>query len=159
MPAAAERRPQSPSSLVHHVPPVADATEAEEADDEQQGQQAQSGSSSGRRRGHFANVLKGFVGSNFLAIPFAFTASGVLLGPLAIAAIAGISGYGCLLLVRIRRDLQRRRRAASSSSGPPPSQHQQQQRSLETYPQVAGAVLGKWGLVVVELALVLTQFG
>lgn len=134
-------------------------------------------------RQHFANVLKGFIGSNFLAVPFAFAASGLLLGPLAVSLVAAVSGadvyvckpsepsrpqaqhedgpidrpspehtgYGCVLLVNIRRRLMPR----SNPLFPPP----EAARALETYPQVAGAVLGPWGYYLVEAALVLTQFG
>lgn len=48
--------------------------------------------SSTTARRHFANVLKGFIGSNFLAVPFAFAASGLLLGPLAVGLVAAVSG-------------------------------------------------------------------
>lgn len=41
---------------------------------------------------HLVNVLKSFIGSNYLSIPFAFAASGLVLGPLAVFAIAAISG-------------------------------------------------------------------
>lgn len=43
-------------------------------------------------REHFVNVLKGFIGSNYLSVPFAFSAAGMLLGPIAVCAVAAISG-------------------------------------------------------------------
>lgn len=92
---------------------------------------------------HGVNVLKSFIGSNYLSVPFAFAAAGSLLGPLAVAFIASVSGFGCLLLVRIRKDLLR----------------QQQQHAVETYAQVAGALLGRPGYYLVEAFLVLTQVG
>ena len=43
-------------------------------------------------RRHFANVLKGFIGSNYLSVPFAYAAFGMLLGPLATGLVAAVSG-------------------------------------------------------------------
>lgn len=48
-------------------------------------------------REHFVNVLKGFIGSNYLSVPFAFTAAGMLLGPIAVCAVAAISGAYSLI--------------------------------------------------------------
>jgi len=98
---------------------------------------------------HGVNVLKSFIGSNYLSVPFAFAAAGSLLGPLAVAFIASVSGFGCLLLVQIRKDLLLQR------------QHQQQQHpaAVETYAQVAGVLLGRPGYYLVEAFLVLTQAG
>eukprot|EP00624_Nannochloropsis_granulata_P007816 evm.model.NODE_9690_length_6523_cov_22.885942.1 len=97
---------------------------------------------------HAINVLKSFIGSNYLSVPFAFAAAGSLLGPLAVAFIASVSGLGCLLLVQIRNDLLQR------------LQHQQQHRpAVETYPQVAGALLGRPGYYLVEVFLIFTQMG
>ena len=55
---------------------------------------------------HGVNVFKSFIGSNYLSIPFCFAASGLLLGPLAMFIIAMISGWGCLLLIKVRRRLE-----------------------------------------------------
>jgi amino acid permease len=41
---------------------------------------------------HFVNVIKSFIGSNYLSIPFAFAAAGIALGPIAVFAVAAISG-------------------------------------------------------------------
>ena len=95
---------------------------------------------------HGVNVLKSFIGSNYLSVPFAFAAAGSLMGPLAVAFIASVSGFGCLLLVQIRKDLLLLRR-----------QHQQQHPpAVETYAQVAGVLLGRPGYYFVEAFLVLT---
>jgi len=55
---------------------------------------------------HGVNVFKSFIGSNYLSIPFCFAASGLLLGPVAIFLIAAISGWGCMLLIKVRRRLE-----------------------------------------------------
>lgn len=100
---------------------------------------------------HGINVLKSFLGSNYLSIPFAVAAAGSLFGPLLIAIIAFISGFGCLLLVRIRKDLLRQHRQIDVNGDGT--------CVVETYAQVAGVVLGSAGYYVVEAFLILTQAG
>lgn len=85
------------------MPPV--VSELADADDDSSSSPPRSGpagAAAGEGKGwrHFANVLKGFIGSNYLAVPFAFTAAGMLLGPLAVVAVAAISG-ACVIMIRV----------------------------------------------------------
>lgn len=82
--------PPRPTSLAPVGRPLADAAAAADALLEQEEGSGSRSSSTARR--HFANVLKGFIGSNFLAVPFAFAASGLLVGPLAVGLVAAASG-------------------------------------------------------------------
>ena len=131
-------------------------------------------------RQHFINVIKSWVGSNFLSLPFAFAAFGTLIGPLAVAVVALVSCGGCLLLVQIRKDLllqQGEKEEESRTTYKLQQQQQQQQQQgqisshtqahpyihtreeFETYPQVAGHVLGRSGYLVVNFLLAITQWG
>ena len=129
----------------------------EEQDDDEQAdddsEQAEDGPPAAAKRrvarAHFTNVLKSFVGSNYLALPFTFAAAGTLLGPVAVAVVACVSGYGCLLLVQVRKDLLRQQHREAATAAAP----------VETYSQVAGALLGMPGYCLVECFLVLTQVG
>lgn len=132
-------------------------------------------------RQHFINVIKSWVGSNFLSLPFAFAAFGTFVGPLAVAVVALVSCSGCLLLVQIRKDLLLQQQQQHQQEGEEEEesrttyklqqQRQQQQQGqvsphththdeeFETYPQVAGHVLGRFGYLVVNFLLAITQWG
>ena len=92
--------------------------------------------------GHFMNVVKSFIGSNYLAIPHVFLLGGIYFGPAGMSMIAILTGYCCTLLVRVRQTLR-------DKGGLP----------CTTYGQVTSSVMGGSGYAFVEAALLLTQFG
>ncbi|XP_025090628.1 proton-coupled amino acid transporter 3-like [Pomacea canaliculata] len=52
-----------------------------------------------------ANILKAFIGSNFLSIPFGFSHCGLLLGVVGMVCIAVLTAHCCLLLVTCKHKL------------------------------------------------------
>ena len=87
-----------------------------------------------------ANLIKAYLGSNYLGLPFAFQAAGMWLGVIMLVFVAAVTRQGCVLLVRVKRRLE------------------DQGRPVLTYPEVAEAVLGTFTMHLVRLLLVFTQF-
>ncbi|KAL6071658.1 Amino acid transporter transmembrane domain [Balamuthia mandrillaris] len=88
----------------------------------------------------FANVLKSFIGSNFLGMPYAFSQAGLYGGMIGIVIIALVTDHCCNLLVQCKNML-------------PDSEH------VRTYGQVGVRVFGKPGRVLVDFFLAFTQLG
>ncbi|XP_005097320.1 uncharacterized protein LOC101845918 [Aplysia californica] len=69
----------------------------------------------------FANMVKAFIGSNYLTIAFAFAQSGLVLGIVGLFLIALVTDHCCLLIVKckyhaIRHVLDKHRMSSSSGS-------------------------------------------
>lgn len=54
------------------------------------------------------NVLKSFIGSNYLVMPYAFAKSGTVLGIVGVVVIAGLTDRTCNLLVICKERVLRR---------------------------------------------------
>ncbi|XP_013406089.2 uncharacterized protein LOC106170662, partial [Lingula anatina] len=144
--------------------------------------------------GDFANMVKAFIGSNYLALPFAFSQSGLGFGLGGLLIIVAMTDYCCQLLVKVKhivvnnivdtkRIQEKIERASSianastsssSSSFTSPSPaasstaeedelaihsfHQQVAKSL-SYQDIGRIVFGTPGSVIVQMCLLLTQFG
>ncbi|XP_021358618.1 uncharacterized protein LOC110453783 isoform X2 [Mizuhopecten yessoensis] len=52
--------------------------------------------------GDFANMLKAFIGSNYLGVAFAFKQSGLVLGVISLLIIAGLTDHCCHLIVKTK---------------------------------------------------------
>ncbi|KAL5019384.1 hypothetical protein ScPMuIL_005106 [Solemya velum] len=50
----------------------------------------------------FANMVKAFIGSNYLSVAFAFSQSGLFLGIIGLVFIAGLTDYCCHLIVKTK---------------------------------------------------------
>lgn len=92
--------------------------------------------------GHFMNVVKSFVGSNYLAVPHIFLLGGVYFSCYGVAFIALLTGICCSMLVKVRQVLREKGNIPCT-----------------TYGQVAMSVLGWKGYALVEAAMLLTQIG
>jgi proton-coupled amino acid transporter len=88
----------------------------------------------------FANILKTFIGSNFLGMPYAFHQAGVYGGIVGILVIAWVTNHCCKLLVHCKNSL--------------PNANE-----MATYGDVGTQVLGKRGKLLVDIFLVFTQTG
>lgn len=51
----------------------------------------------------FGNVLKAFIGSNYLSMPFSLRTAGLWAGLVGLAIIAVVTRSGCALLVKVKR--------------------------------------------------------
>jgi proton-coupled amino acid transporter len=132
-----------------------------------------SGSSVKSVLGEFANLLKGFLGLNFLYVSYAFSYAGVTRGILGLVLVSLLTFYGCVLLVRVKRHIpaewwQRQRGgtepgserapfAEVSSDSPGAASCVPARKVL--YGDVGAYAFGRAGELVVNLALLLTQFG
>jgi len=88
----------------------------------------------------FANVLKAFIGSNFLGMPYAFRQAGIYGGIVGIMVIALVTDHCCKLLVHCKNTLP-------NASG------------LATYGDVGTQIMGKKGKILVDIFLIFTQTG
>eukprot|EP01102_Stenamoeba_stenopodia_P007911 TRINITY_DN2230_c0_g1_i1.p1 TRINITY_DN2230_c0_g1~~TRINITY_DN2230_c0_g1_i1.p1 ORF type:complete len:491 (-),score=89.25 TRINITY_DN2230_c0_g1_i1:224-1654(-) len=86
----------------------------------------------------FANVLKSFIGSNFLGMPYAFSLTGVYLGFIALFVIAFVTDHCCTLLVECKNTFA-------------------DKKDIKTYGDVGYRVFGRPGRVIVDIFLVFTQ--
>eukprot|EP01063_Lacrimia_lanifica_P016038 TRINITY_DN22668_c0_g1_i1.p1 TRINITY_DN22668_c0_g1~~TRINITY_DN22668_c0_g1_i1.p1 ORF type:complete len:550 (+),score=166.12 TRINITY_DN22668_c0_g1_i1:59-1708(+) len=85
------------------------------------------------------HIFKGNVGAAIFSLASAYTKSGFFVGTVIIAGIAVICVHCMILLVRCKQGLK--------------------SSALQTYGQVAGAVLGRPGKHVVDIFIVITQLG
>ena len=87
----------------------------------------------------FVNCFISFVGVGILGLPYAFCKSGIYGGSLTMTVIAILSTYCMLLVVRCKYKLK--------------------DKNASTYGDVGFYAIGRWGQILVEASLVLTQTG
>lgn len=133
--------------------------------------------------GDFANMLKAFIGANYLTIAYAFKQSGLVLGLFCLTFIALMTDHCCHLIVKckyyaIDQMLNRRNGKEflpvrqedhdDSDSDDTDSDELQDSKISEeykklqrnfTYGDVGKAAFGRAGLFIVNACLVFTQFG
>ncbi|RUS91370.1 hypothetical protein EGW08_000887, partial [Elysia chlorotica] len=133
--------------------------------------------------GDFANMLKAFIGANYLSIAYAFKQSGLVLGLCCLIAIASMTDHCCHLIVKckyyaIDRMLNRKcgrqfipvkqeedddddwdSDDSSENHGVKVSEHYKKLQRNFTYGDVGKAAFGRAGLFIVNACLVFTQFG
>ncbi len=90
-----------------------------------------------------ANMLKAFIGLNFMYVAYAFAQAGLVRGVIGLCLIALITEHCCLLLVDVKSSMPPR----PNSKKPP------------TYGDIARFVGGRPLEYLVNIALMLTQFG
>ncbi|KAK4537613.1 hypothetical protein CDCA_CDCA13G3638 [Cyanidium caldarium] len=123
--------------------------------------------------GNFTNMLKGFLGLNFLYISYAFSYAGVIRGAVGLVLVALLTFHGCRLLVQVKDEMPQaqeryRAQAAAASSAntstdahpqstpaPPP---QDTTRPI-LYGDIGEYAMGIAGKAVVNVSLLLSQFG
>lgn len=98
------------------------------------------------------NVLKSFIGSNYLVMPFAFAKAGVLLGGVALVVIAAITDRCCTTLVACKRRAAARRAARTGED-------EAELQGALTYGDVAMEAFGPRAERVIDGALAFTQVG
>lgn len=90
-----------------------------------------------------ANMLKAFIGLNFMYVAYAFAQAGLVRGVIGLVFIALVTEHCCLLLVEVKDRMPER----SGRRKPP------------TYGDIARFAGGKPAEIAVNIALLLTQFG
>ncbi|XP_070185489.1 uncharacterized protein [Littorina saxatilis] len=143
----------------------------------------------------FANMLKAFIGSNYLTIAFAFRQSGVHLGWIGLIAIATLTAHCCRLIVKCKyhsidhillkakvssttqeTNAREQRHSADSSVTYTSSEsscdegsgdqktlykktlYKKLQRNM-TFGDIGRICMGKTGLALVNVSIMITQFG
>lgn len=148
---------------------------------------AKDGEASGRMRDRIragvqdvSNIIKSFLGSNFIATPYAVSRAGYVAGPIGIAVISFIVWHACVLLLEVKRELckqanshserhmdQLHQRAINDGGESTPmlrlasndGTKQAEASEIQSYGDLAQAVFGKPGLWVINALLIFTQLG
>ncbi|KAL8618786.1 hypothetical protein ACOMHN_000214 [Nucella lapillus] len=137
----------------------------------------------------FANMLKAFIGSNYLTIGFAFHQSGLGLGLIGTILIASLTAHCCNLIVkckysviqlvmqaeRDRGDTQKSRKPSYGSESPSSSSSEEGSEEVHlqdgtceapktllqglNYGDVGRFCFGRLGVAMVNIPVVITQFG
>lgn len=133
----------------------------------------------------FANMLKAFIGSNYLTIAFAFRQSGLALGIAGLIAIATLTAHCCHLLAKCKyhairhiinmhqqcltQSTESDQEDSSDSDDDSDESDDSELNTEETinkklrgslnYGDLGRLCLGKAGVVLVNVAIVVTQFG
>lgn len=114
----------------------------------------------------FGNVFKAFIGTNYLALPFAFKQSGLVLGICGLFIIAILTDHCCQLIIKCKKiavttmlESSTRYQNAVKAF---PTEAQRIEESVEKnmrYGDIARVAFGHWGIIIVNIALITTQFG
>nr|XP_006826062.1 PREDICTED: proton-coupled amino acid transporter 1-like [Saccoglossus kowalevskii] len=119
----------------------------------------------------FANIFKAFIGANYLAVPFDFLQSGLVLGVIGLAIIAGLTDHCCHLIIKCKQEAVSRlhtihhtpskidleaENGALSKSGEELLEHFE---STLTYGDIGQLCMGKVGVILVNIGLCITQLG
>lgn len=123
--------------------------------------------------GDLMNMIKAFIGTNYLAMPFVFHKAGMWGGVVGIVVVAALTRQGCAMLVRCKYLVEARRPAPAPSSDPEEAgllaldggavkdssgEPAARRASSVSYGQLGGEILGETGKIVVSSLLVFTQF-
>lgn len=120
-----------------------------------------------RQVADFANVFKAFIGTNWIGLPFAFKESGFVLGLVGILVIAVVTDHCCQLVIKCKRAAVQKVLDTVCLSDVTDVESQLTQAALlrETvekrmqYGDIARIAMGKWGVLLVNMALLATQYG
>lgn len=115
----------------------------------------------------FANVLKAFIGTSYLSLPFAFYQSGLVLGAVGLVIIATITDHCCQLIIKCKNAA-----VEMILNSSPKYQELQTEECYEemariketienemTLGDIGKIAVGPWGLRLVNMALIITQTG
>lgn len=95
------------------------------------------------------NMLKAFIGLNFMYVSFAFSKAGLVRGIIGLIVITVITEHCCLLLVKVKNAMPTPQPTAENERPPPPP----------TFADIAYFVGGRPAENAINAALVITQFG
>lgn len=118
-----------------------------------------------RQVADFANVFKAFIGTNWIGLPFAFKESGFVLGLVGILIIALITDHCCQLIIKCKKAAVQKVLDTVSLSEDVESQETQMLLLRSTvekrmvYGDIGRIAIGKWGVLLVNVALLATQYG
>eukprot|EP00211_Chloroparvula_japonica_P001874 CAMPEP_0119129034 /NCGR_PEP_ID=MMETSP1310-20130426/6953_1 /TAXON_ID=464262 /ORGANISM="Genus nov. species nov., Strain RCC2339" /LENGTH=483 /DNA_ID=CAMNT_0007119433 /DNA_START=170 /DNA_END=1621 /DNA_ORIENTATION=+ len=118
---------------------------------------------------HLSNVIKSFLGSNWLGAPFAFSQSGIILGVVAVLMVSVLADYCCTLLVMVKRSINEAKVGGTYESGKwlpsfghvkkryPFPHNMDNAKPVTTYGEVVRVCCGKPAERVLDLALTMMQ--
>ncbi|XP_033104483.1 amino acid transporter AVT3B-like isoform X2 [Anneissia japonica] len=113
----------------------------------------------------FANVFKAFIGTNYLALAFAFEQSGLILGVIGLLVITMVTDHCCQLIVKCKYIVVNQiisefltREGITDVASPRIGRLRKRLEKHLTYGDIARKAIGKWGLYLVNFALFFTQF-
>lgn len=111
------------------------------------------------------NMLKAFIGINFMYVAYAFSKAGLSRGVVGLVCILALTEHCCLLLLRVKNAMPSQGGAPSSyiplsqTDAAPPLRATAAPSEPPQYGDIAYFVAGRTGENLVNCALVLTQFG
>jgi len=112
--------------------------------------------------GDFFNILKAFIGTNYLSLPFAFKQSGVAFGVVGVFIIATLTDHCCTLLIKCKNyiieDLLEEAKAVDHLSTFELTKLKQRLERTLGYGDLGKIALGKWAGVVIHIAVGFTQY-
>ncbi|XP_071106684.1 uncharacterized protein [Haliotis cracherodii] len=122
--------------------------------------------------GDFANMLKAFIGSNYLTIAFAFHQSGLVLGVVCLLLIAAVTDHCCHMIVKCKYKaidavvcVESVSESGSTNDDDVVIENtfgfELQQKMLRnlSYGDVGNISYGRFGLYIVNFCIFITQFG
>ncbi|XP_067044630.1 uncharacterized protein [Acropora muricata] len=120
-----------------------------------------------RQVADFANVFKAFIGTNWIGLPFAFKESGFVLGLVGILVIAVVTDHCCHLVIKCKRAAVQKVLDTVCLSDVTDVESQLTQAALlrdtvekrMQYGDIGRIAMGKWGVLLVNMALLATQYG
>ncbi|XP_059167129.1 proton-coupled amino acid transporter 1-like, partial [Physella acuta] len=123
----------------------------------------------------FANMVKAFIGSNYLSVAYAFTQSGLVMGLVLLTIVALVTDHCCDLIVKckytvIQKVLENRHHSApltgkkkyyNENGDPVENRHTLEEQMTKTlsYGDIGKTAFGAPGVTVVNACLLFTQFG
>lgn len=115
----------------------------------------------------FANVLKAFIGTSYLSLPFAFYQSGLVLGAIGLVIIAAITDHCCQLIIKCKNAAVDMVLHSSSKYQVLQTEacYEEMAKVKETIEKemtlgdIGKIAIGPWGNRIVNIALVITQTG
>ncbi|XP_074648360.1 uncharacterized protein LOC141903891 isoform X2 [Tubulanus polymorphus] len=107
-----------------------------------------------------SNMVKAFIGSNYLGIPFGFYQAGILLGCIVLITVIALTAHCCQMIVNCKKYLWRHlvENHEARLGREDPEYRDHLNRSL-SYADIGRHALGKAGVVIVDFFLVVTQTG
>ncbi|GAB1597532.1 uncharacterized protein LOC115218729 isoform X2 [Argonauta hians] len=115
----------------------------------------------------FANVMKAFIGTNYLSVPYAFSQSGVIAGLILLVIIAGLTSHCCQLIVKCKYyaldillcKFDARHLKSSDNMDQQRIELESQLQKQLSYGDIGMIAFGRIGQGVVNFCVFLTQFG
>ncbi|XP_031571847.1 amino acid transporter AVT3C-like [Actinia tenebrosa] len=113
----------------------------------------------------FANIFKSFIGTNWIALPFAFRQSGLLLGCIGLILIAMATDHCSHLIIKCKKAAVKKVLLSNPKYTDPSTSEEELEEIRDAtekkvmYGDIGRIALGKLGVVLVEVSLLATQFG